>query len=90
MSLPITDPRVIDKIAQACHLLHRAGRKLVMELDARNQYSVFIQRYPDDVVYSFFFAETTLDENGWEALSLTAPMRFITFSPVVSRVLSGF
>ncbi len=94
MSLPITDPRVIDKIAQACHLLHRAGRKLVMELDARNQYSVFIQRYPDDVVYSFFFAETTLDENGWGSIEFDSPHAFHYFQPSgvkgIERILGSW
>ncbi|MGI6148185.1 MAG: hypothetical protein ACOYEU_02370, partial [Limnochordia bacterium] len=79
ISYPVCDPRVIDKIQSACAIFHQAGRKLVMELDARNQYAVFNQRYPDDLVFSFFFAETTLDENGSGIIEFDSPHAFHYF-----------
>lgn len=76
VKLPVTDSELVAKVSEACELLHKAGRKLVLELDVRNEYEGFNELYPDDCLYAFFFAETTLDDRGCGVIEFDSPLAY--------------
>ena len=76
LSCSVMDPQLVEKIDDCCSLLHSRGRQLMLEMEARNEYAKFIQRHPDDLLFSFYFREAVLDEQGAATIVLDSPQAF--------------
>lgn len=64
LKLALDDPQLVAKVAQCSRLVQSRGRKMMLELDARNEYCQFRQAYPEDLLFSFRFVELRLNGEG--------------------------
>ena len=61
---PFSDKRVLGLIKKCADILDNAGRKLLLDIDVRNEGVEFSEKYPDNMGYFTRFVEFTLDEEG--------------------------
>ena len=64
LALPFGDEYLLSLIRRTIDTLRKHGRKLLLDIDARNELEAFLKIYPDDEGLSLRFWEYVLDENG--------------------------
>ena len=64
LSLPFCNDYLQTLIRKTVDILAAQGKKLLLDIDARNEFDAFSQLYPDDIGLNIRFWEFKLDKNG--------------------------
>lgn len=94
MNRPVNDPELVAKIEECCRLVQSSGRKMMLELDIRNEYAGFIKEFPKDCIYAFSYEETSLNDQGEAVIEVENQMAYHYFEPSgfrgIERILGSW